>query len=331
MVQMPERIEVSPVRAEKEKIAIIGAGFMGPGIGQVFATSGHPVQIFNRTPQKLANVHERIRGNLSQMAEYGLARADRIPSILRRITTTTDLAEACADAVIVIESITESLELKQVLFADLDRLCPPESCLCSNTSVISIREIGALTKHPERVVGTHFYQPPFLVPLVEVVRTEATDQRLMDYVFNTLCRAGKVPIRVRKDVPGFVANRMQHALWREAFALIDEGICDAETVDVAVSNSFGMRLPVLGPVANADLVGLDLTLAIHNNVLQHLDASTRPSSTLRRHVEAGELGFKTGSGFLRWSEQSVAETREKLTRHLLEMLSKSKSKPSRRR
>lgn len=297
---------------------------MGPGIAQVFAACGHRVQVYNRSPERLASVHERIRGNLIQMAEYGLADADEIGRVVERVTTTTDLAEACAGAAVVIESITESLPLKQELFAELDKLCPPETALCSNTSVISIKQIGALTAHPERVVGTHFYQPPFLVPLVEVVSTDVADRRQVERVFHLMKEAGKVPVYVRKDVPGFVANRMQHALWREAFALIDEGVCDAETVDIAVSNSFGMRLPVLGPVANADLVGLDLSLAIQDYVLPHLDTSTRASSTMRKHVEAGELGFKTGSGFLQWTPASIAETRKKLTTHLMEHLSKNK-------
>lgn len=303
---------------------MIGAGFMGPGIAQVFATRGHSVQIYNRSVERLATVHDRVRANLTQMSGYGLIDAAEIGAIVERIGTTTNLAEACAGAEFVIESIAESLELKQDVFAELDRLCPPDVCLCTNTSVISIGAIGAKTKHPERVMGMHFYQPPFLVPLVEVVRSEATDQRLMDRVFQLLQDAGKMPIYVRKDVPGFVANRMQHALWREAFALIDEGVCDAETVDLAIANSFGIRLPVLGPVANADLIGLDLTLAIHNYVLPHLNASGKPSSTLRKHVEAGELGFKTGSGFLEWNEESIAEKRRRLTVHLMEILGKKK-------
>ena len=297
---------------------------MGPGIGQVLAASGHPVQIFNRTRERLETVHERVERNLNQMADYDLVDRGQISAILGRITVTTKLEEACKNASIVFESIPESLELKQNLFADLDRICPPETCLCSNTSVISITAIGARTAHPERVIGTHFYQPPFLVPLVEVVRTEKTKEDRFDHVFNTLKDAGKVPIHVRKDVPGFVANRMQHALWREAFALIDSGVCDAETVDIAVSNSFGMRLPVLGPVANADFVGLELTFAIHDYILQYLDVSTQPSSTLRKHIAAGELGFKTGSGFLKWNEQTIAERRSGLSTYLLEFLSRKK-------
>jgi 3-hydroxybutyryl-CoA dehydrogenase len=309
-----------------DKIAVIGAGMMGPGIAQVFAAHGHPVHVYNRSPERLTLVRDRVRANLAQMAEYDLVHASDIPGILDRITVTTDIAEACKDAAVVFEAVTESLPLKQDLFAELDRLCPPETILCSNTSVMSITQIGLHASHRERIVGTHFYQPPFLVPLVEVTRTEFTSAENMDATFNLLRDCGKVPVRVQKDVPGFIANRMQHALWREAFALIDEGVCDAETVDIAVRNSFGLRLPAIGPVANADLVGLDLTLAIHDYVLPHLNVSPHPSSTLRAHIQKGELGFKTGSGFLEWTDESMKATRENLTKYLLELLSRQRTK-----
>jgi 3-hydroxybutyryl-CoA dehydrogenase len=305
-------------------IAVIGTGMMGPGIAQVFAAHGHPVQVQGRTAAKLSTVKDRIRTNLTRMAEYRLIESAEIPRILDRIGVTGELGLALRNADIVIEAITEDLGMKQELFAEVDRLCPPNTILCSNTSVMSITEIGAKAVHRDRIVGTHFYQPPFLVPLVEVIRTEFTAQKHMDAVFELMKSAGKVPVRVQKDVPGFIANRMQHALWREAFALIDEGICDAATVDTAISNSFGLRLPVLGPVANADLVGLDLTIAIHDYVLPHLNVSTVPCDTLRERVKEGKLGFKTGSGFLDWTEESMAATREKLMTYLLQVAAKAK-------
>ena len=222
----------------------------------------------------------------------------------------------------VIEAITENLAVKQNMFVELDRICSAQAILCSNTSVISITQIGERAVHRERIVGTHFYQPPFLVPLVEVVRTEFTAPECMERIFDLMRDAGKVPVRVQKVAPGFIANRMQHALWREAFALIDEGVCDAETVDIAVRNSFGLRLPVLGPVANADMVGLDLTLAIHDYVLPYLNRSPLPSATLRARVEHNQLGFKTGSGFLPWTEESIAAARDGLATYLLGVLSR---------
>jgi 3-hydroxybutyryl-CoA dehydrogenase len=307
-----------------ETIAVIGAGMMGPGIAQVFAAHGHPVQVHGRAAAKLSIVKDRIRTNLTRMADYGLIEVSGIAQILDRIGVTSELPLALRKANVVIEAITEDLGMKQELFAELDRLCPADTILCSNTSVMSITQIGAKAKLRDRIVGTHFYQPPFLVPLVEVVRTEFTAPAHMDTVFELLKSVGKVPVRVQKDVPGFIANRMQHALWREAFALIDEGICDAATVDTAISNSFGLRLPVLGPVANADLVGLDLTLAIHDYVLPHLNVSTVPCDTLRNRVKDGKLGFKTKSGFLDWTDESMAATREKLTTYLLEVAARAK-------
>ena len=308
-----------------ERIAVIGAGMMGPGIAQVFAARGHSVRVQDTAAEKLGAVRERVRANLARMAEYDLVEAGEIPRILGRIGVTSDLAAACDSAGVVVEAITENLALKQELFAELDRICPATTILCSNTSVISITEIGARAVHRERILGTHFYQPPFLVPLVEVVQTEFTAAGDMDQIVDLLSDAGKAPVRVRRDVPGFIANRMQHALWREAFALIDEGICDAATVDVAVRNSFGLRLPILGPVANADMVGLDLTLAIHDYVLPYLNASPEPSTTLRDRVAKGDLGFKTGRGFLDWTEESIAAARNELTTYLLETLSRRKS------
>jgi 3-hydroxybutyryl-CoA dehydrogenase len=308
-----------------ETLAVIGAGMMGPGIAQIFAAHGHPVRIHDTSEERLASVEERVRTNLEGLAEYGLADAGGIPAVLGRISMTRNLEEACAGAGVVVEAITENLALKQELFAELDRICPPETILCSNTSVMSITEIGNRTKHRERVLGTHYYQPPYLVPLVEVVRTEFAAPECIDKTCALLCAAGKVPVRVLKDVPGFIANRMQHALWREAFALIDEGVCEPETVDIAVRNSFGLRLPVLGPVMAADMVGLDLTLAIHDYVLQHLNASPTPSSTLRKHVANNELGFKTGRGFLQWDEESIRAARRQLTTYLLETLSRRRA------
>ncbi|MCL4488696.1 MAG: 3-hydroxyacyl-CoA dehydrogenase family protein [Chloroflexi bacterium] len=308
-----------------ETIAVVGAGMMGPGIAQVFASRGHPIWVQDIAVEMLASVKERIQANLTQMAEYNLVSEEEIPSILERIQTTSDLGSACARADIVIEAVSENLSLKQRLFAELDRRCPAHVILCSNTSVISITQIAEQASRRERILGTHFWNPPYLVPLVEVVQTEYTAPACMDAMFDLLLKSGKVPVRVKKDVPGFIGNRMQHALWREAFAIIDEGICDAATVDIAVRNSFGFRLPVLGPVANADLVGLDLTLAIHDYILPHLNASPTPSTTLRAKVKQSQLGFKTGSGFLSWTQESMAAVRNQLTTYLLEALSRRKS------
>jgi 3-hydroxybutyryl-CoA dehydrogenase len=308
------------------RIAVIGAGLMGHGIAQIFATDGHRVCVQDLLPEVLATIKERVRSNLTGMAEFGLVDGGEIDSILARIETTEDLPDACSEADIVIETIVEDMSQKQELFVELDGLCAENTILCSGTSVMSITQIGSKANRRERILGTHFWNPPYLIPLVEVVRTEETADWCIGMIYNLMRDVGKEPVVVNKDVPGFIANRMQHALWREAFAIIDEGICDAETVDIAVRNSFGLRLPVLAPVTNADLVGLDLTLAIHDYILPHLDASPEPSKTLREKVAAQQLGFKTGSGFLNWSTKSIQATRDDLSTYIMETLARQQKK-----
>jgi 3-hydroxybutyryl-CoA dehydrogenase len=300
-----------------ERITVVGAGLMGHGIAQIFAARGHPVWLHDANADVLNSAKERVRANLTNMAEHGVTLGAGINEIVDRIRTTGDLGTACAEAEFVFEAVFENLELKQQIFADLDRLCPVETILCSNTSVISITEIAEKAQHRQRIVGTHFWNPPYLIPLVEVVRAAESADECLEASYGLLARVGKHPVYVQKDVPGFVGNRLQHALWREAFHIIDEGICDPATVDEVISNGFGLRLPVLGPVETADMIGLDLSLAIHDYILKHLNAAPTPSTTLQAKVEAGELGFKTGSGFLEWSEAEMAESRQRLASYLL--------------
>ena len=291
---------------------------MGHGMAQVFACGGHPVWLVDTNPVTLNSAKERIRVNLTHMATKGIDFEADIELILGWIDTTSDLPEACEGSQFVFEAVYEDLELKQQTFAELDHLCPPETILCSNTSVMSITEIAEKARHRERIVGTHFWNPPYLIPLVEVVRTEETAEWCTTKTYDLLARVGKHPVHVHKDVPGFVGNRLQHALWREAFAIIDQGICDPATVDEVIRNGFGLRLPVLGPVETADMIGLDLTLAIHNYILRYINADHGPSQTLQSKVAAGELGFKTGRGFMEWSEAEIEASRQRLANYLIQ-------------
>lgn len=302
----------------EELVTVVGAGLMGHGIAQVFAAQGHTVSLVDTDEQMLASAKNKVRANLNQMAEHGVELGEQVESILNRITATNDLAAACQACDFVVEAVYEDLDLKQRVFADLDRLCPREAILCSNTSVIRISDIAQRAKHRERILGTHFWNPPYLIPLVEVVRAEETADWCFQATYELLERAGKHPVRIHKDVPGFVGNRLQHALWREAFAIIDQDICDPETVDEVIRNGFGLRLPVLGPVETADMVGLDLTLSIHDYILPHLSADPTPSTTLQSKVAAGRLGFKSGSGFLEWTEDEMAASRRRLTDYLMD-------------
>ncbi len=274
----------------------------------------------------LNSAKDRVRANLTNMAAGGVDFGTSVDKILDCINTTSDLETACEGCNFVFEAVFEDLELKQKVFVDLDRLCPPKAILCSNTSVISITEIAEKAEHRERILGTHFWNPPYLIPLVEVVRGEETADWCINQTYDLLARVGKHPVHVHKDVPGFVGNRLQHALWREAFAIIDAGICDPATVDEVIRNGFGLRLPILGPVETADMVGLDLTLAIHNYILKHLNADPTPSTTLQAKVEAGELGFKSGRGFLEWSESDIAESRERLANYLISVFAQQQAR-----
>ncbi len=303
------------VDPSKLKIGVVGAGQMGHGIAQVFACAGSGVVMVDVDMERLKKALRLIEENLAFLAEKGLFRGRR-EEVLRRIEPSTAL-DPLKEADLVVESVYEDLKLKQDLFFELDRLCRPQTALASNTSVISITEIAQRCRRKERVLGTHFWNPPFLVPLVEVVKTEHTSEEVFDFAYEVLLAVGKRPIKCLRDVPGFIANRLQHALWREAVSLVEKGIADPETVDEAIKLSFGLRLPVLGPLENADMVGLDLVLSIHDYIFKYLDASKEASPLLREKVEKGELGFKSQKGFYTWTEQKAKQKREELLEHLV--------------
>jgi 3-hydroxybutyryl-CoA dehydrogenase len=216
----------------------------------------------------------------------------------------------------VFEAGPENLALKQQIFTSIEAAASPTAILASNTSVIPITQIMSGLKRAERALGTHWWNPPYLVPLVEIIKTSATSAAVVEAMTVLLTAVGKTPVTVEKDVPGFIGNRLQHALWREAIALVASGVCDAKTVDTVVKASFGRRLAVLGPLENADLVGTDLTLAIHESVLGDLDRTPGPSPYLKDLVAAGKLGMKSGEGFRRWTPEQQAALRRRVFEHL---------------
>jgi 3-hydroxybutyryl-CoA dehydrogenase len=302
--------------SRSEHIAVVGAGLMGHGIAQVFAAKGHEVTLNDTSPEILSGALATIEENMFFLCGHGLGVEEDIKHILRNIKTTESLEEAVTGARFVVEAVSEQLELKRSLFRQIEGYCSPHTVLATNTSAIRVTEIAAAVKRKERLVGTHFWNPPYLVPLVEVVAGEQTSDEVMDYTFDLLKTAGKHPVKVKKDVPGFVGNRLQHALWREAVSIVDQGIADAATVDEVIKNSFGIRLPVLAPLETADMVGLDLTLQIHDYILRHIDRSTKPASLLKEKVARGELGFKTGRGFYEWNGETAGEKKKLLMEHL---------------
>ncbi len=298
-------------------ISIFGSGLMGSGISLVFASRGYRVTAYDVDPEQERTMRDRIRSNLEAMSAEQPDPNRQIADILGRIAFTTDFQSAAESADFIVESVPENMDLKQEVFSALDSVSRKDVPLASNTSVMSITEIASKCEGKERVIGTHFWNPPYLLPLVETVRTADTSERVIELTMELLRKVGKHPILVKRDVPGFVANRLQHALWREAVSIVEHGIADARTVDDAIKYSFGLRLPVLAPLENADLVGTDLTLSIHRYVLPHLESSPAPSPYLEKLVEAEKLGFKSGSGFMEWTEEQQAALRNKLIKHLV--------------
>jgi 3-hydroxybutyryl-CoA dehydrogenase len=292
----------------KAKIAVIGAGLMGHGIAQVFALAGHEVTITDALTASLDTVKSRISTNLRDLGDD--------PRAVERVRPVANFAEAVTGSDYVVEAVSEDLPLKQKLFAEIERHVRPDTILASNTSVIPITAIMSGLAHRERAVGTHWWNPPFLVPLVEVIGTQWTSDHTIEWTMELHRTAGKQPAHVKKDVPGFIGNRLQHALWREAVSLVERGICDAETVDTVIKAAFGRRLAVLGPLENADLVGTDLTLAIHMTVLPDIESRPGPSPYLEKLVADGKLGFKTGEGFRRWTQEDQLALRANVLAHL---------------
>ena len=298
-------------------VAVIGAGLMGHGIAQLFATRNVEVHLHDIDSQALSRALKNVASNLDTIAANDLIQRSEIEQIIGRIHTHSSMEEAVADAGLVVEAVSENVDLKQKVFRALDELCRPSVILATNTSAISISDISKLVLNRHRVVGTHFWNPPYLIPLVEVVKGSDTAQDTVDVVYDFLQRVGKRPVKVRKDVPGFIGNRLQHALWREAISLVESEIAEADDVDEVISSGFGLRLPALGPLRNADLVGLDLTLAIHDYLLPHISSMPAPSPLLRQKASKQELGCKSGKGFYDWTPEDEEEVKRQLMAHLM--------------
>jgi len=291
-------------------VAIVGAGLMGLAIGQIFAARGHDVTLYDPSDETRASAMERavaIFDLLDQDKDAGLAHM-RIEG---------NLAKAVAVAGLVIEAGPERLAVKQEIFVELERLTDVSVVLATNTSGIPIREIVAPLTQKFRVLGTHFWNPPYLVPLVEVVDAEATSPELVTQTIDLLASVGLRPVLLRADIPGFIGNRMQHALKREAIAIVASGVCDAETVDTVVKYGFGLRLPVLGPLEQSDLVGLELTLAIHETLMPALDVTPVAHPLLVQLVQEGKTGAKKGEGFRKWTREEVDALQKKVNEYLV--------------
>jgi 3-hydroxybutyryl-CoA dehydrogenase len=291
------------------RVAVIGAGLMGAGIAQVFLAAGVPVAVYDPVPAALDALPGRISAGLGLL---GLPNG----SFARLLRPGTSIPDAVTQADLVIEAAPEQLEVKRRIFAELDGAAPAGAVLASNTSAIPIREIARDLPGRGRVIGTHFWNPPALVPLVEVVQAGASDPAAVQTTIALLEWIGMKPVHVAADVPGFVGNRLQHALKREAIALVADGVCTAETVDTVTRFGFGARLGIVGPLEQADLSGLELTLAIHQTLMPDLDRTAEPHPLLVEKVRKGETGAAAGRGFRQWRPGEAQARRAEITREL---------------
>lgn len=308
--------------------AVIGAGMMGPGIALTLALGGVPTTIVHRAMAKAAAGLEKARAQARLLSRHGLVeptQADRAHDLL---SASDDLEKTVAQAGLVIESAPENMTFKQDLFARLDALAPPRAVLASNTSGLSITAIASRCARPERILTTHFWNPPHLMPLVEIVRGEKTSAETAECIRQLLIRCGKTPVVVRKDRPGQLGNRLQEALVREAAHIVAEGIATAEDVDNAAKNGFGLRLPVYGILEHQDIVGLDLGLAVVEYVGRDLYHGLDAPQYFRDMVARGDLGVKTGQGFYDWSVKSAEEVQARRDEFLLEFLKSQRRKAS---
>ena len=278
---------------------------MAPGLAAVLALGGLRTTLLSRSPDNAERGAARALELAKSVIQNGLSSYAGPLSV----SPSTDFETAVGGADLVIESVYEDLELKRGIFERLDQIAGPETILASNTSGLSITAVASRCRHPERVLTTHFWNPPHLMPLVEIVVGERTAPETVEAVRAFLTACGKVPVVVKKDRPGQLGNRLQMALLREAVNIVAEGIADVEDVDLAAKAGFGLRLPVYGIFEHQDMVGLDLGFSVIDYVVPDLSNAPRGPELYRQKVEEGNLGVKTGKGFYDWSKKDAAEVR----------------------
>ena len=306
--------------------AVIGTGMMGPGIAATLALGGVRTTILSRTEEGAAKGLESARAQLRVLSDHGLVELIQVRDAFDRLSGSTALDRTVQNVDLVIESIPENMELKQRTFSHLDAVADRAAVLASNTSGLSITAVASRCRHPERVLTTHFWNPPHLMPLVEIVQGDKTSSQVVQTVRETLAACGKVPVLVKRDRPGQLGNRLQMALVREAVHIVAEGIADVEDVDLVVKNGFGLRMPVYGIFEHQDAVGLDMALGILDYVAKDLYNEPQAPDFYRAKVSRGELGAKTGKGFYDWSKKSIEEVKAQRDQFVIDLLRAWKQK-----
>lgn len=303
-----------------EKLAIIGCGTMGHSIALSAAWAGIEVKISGMNEQDLATADKGLRNKLTVMVHNDLFNEAMAEEIRMRIVFSTSLEEIVQEATFIIEVIPENSQMKRELYKEIEAICSKDTVLASNTSGFTPTSLAEEMEYPNRFIVTHFWNPGHLIPLVEVVKGEKTDQVTIERAMNLLNEMNKKPILINKEVPGFIGNRLQYALFREAQSLLDEGVATKEDIDAAVTYSIGRRLPITGPLMTADMGGLDVFSAISNYLFEDLSNESKSGVHLSNLVNQKKFGDKSGEGFYMW-DQETSETinaeREKTLIHFL--------------
>jgi 3-hydroxybutyryl-CoA dehydrogenase len=299
---------------------VIGTGMMGPGIAVTLAMGGVRATILSRTPESAERGLEASRGRVRFLADNELMDAVQAAQALSLLRCSAAFDETVAASDLIVESGPEDMAFKRELFARLDAISKPQAVLASNTSGLSITAIASRCERPERVLTTHFWNPPHLMPLVEIVLGEKTSSAVAGQVRDVLARCGKTPVIVKKDRPGQLGNRLQMALVREAANIVAEGIADADDIDTVARNGFGLRMPAYGILEHMDVAGLDLAIAVLEYVVPDLYNEPRAPEYFRGLVRQGDLGAKTGKGFYDWSVKSADAVKARRDEFLVEVL-----------
>ncbi len=292
---------------EIRSVGIVGAGLMGHGIAQVFGMKGYHVNLYDKNRGTLEDAPGKIRENLHLHFKIKSIKKSDLERCLKNINLCHTLSDLCNGMDVIVEAVSENAGVKQQVFAELERWSSPQALLCTNTSGIPIAKISEGLQNKRRVVGTHFWNPPHAVPCVEVVKSESTSDEAFQTAMDLMKRVGKEPVGVLKDIPGFLGNRLQLALFREALSLFDQGIASPEDIDRVVKYSFGSRFPFIGPFETMDLAGHDLGHEVQNYLFPELCSDLKPLKVLKKMVDKGLLGVKTGKGFYEWTDKKIKE------------------------
>lgn len=301
------------------RVSVVGAGLMGHGIALEFAIAGYDVSLHSRTQASLDRARTEIQLSLDKLINFELVTPERGNSAPQRMQATTVFEKAVEDADLVIETVSEDLALKQQLFQRLDSTCPEHTILASNTSSFLPSMLAANTGRADRILVAHYVNPPHLVPVVEIVPTAQTSHETIETVIDLLTGMGKRPIVLRKEVPGFLLNRLQAALLREALWMVENGVASPQDIDLGIRGSLGRRWAVAGVFEIFDMAGWDVLKAMTTAVNPNLTSAPDVSQLVKQKVDAGELGAKSGKGFYDWTPESAAALRQRIASALVEI------------